>query len=172
MKRAYAAKKYKYYFEEVEFSKLEIGAEILQREIETTGCVQPLLEYFLSLILPETAEENFDPLNSVIDYINMNFRESPSLNDMSRLVYLSPVYFGHLFKKKYGISFNNYVNGKKVELAKQLLANGMNVTDTCFESGFNSLSNFLKVFKAETGENPKEYQKHQKKLIIPEQRGN
>ena len=49
--------------------------------------------------------------------------------------------------------------------AKNLLINGMKVTEACFESGFESLSNFLKVFKAQTGQSPKEYQKKKKETI-------
>lgn len=160
MFRAYSAKEYKRYFEEIEFKKLETCAMLLQAEIETTGCIEPLLTYLLSLILPKPSKEKGGALDAVISYIDMNFRENPSLFDVAKIACLSPVYFGHIFKKYYGIRYSAYLNRKKVMFAKQLLFSGMSVTDCCFESGFTSLSNFLKCFKSETGMSPKEYQKN------------
>jgi AraC-like DNA-binding protein len=168
LKRAQNSFGYKSFFKEEELKKLEECAGLISKEIESTGHVRPLLEYLLSLILPETAEGKEKPLNKVIDYVKMYFRESPTIADAAKVACLSPAYFGNLFKNTYGVSFNTYVNRKKVEFAKILLANDMNVTEACFESGFNSLSSFLKVFKKETGVAPKEYQINERRKNITE----
>ena len=166
LKRIYATKEYKYYFDKEELCKIEYCAKILQCEIETTGIIKPLLEYLLSLILVDNNEKaDEDPLHFALEYINMNFREQLTVEKVAKVVHLNPVYFGHLFKKSYGVSFNSYLNSRKVMFAKNLLINGMKVTEACFESGFESLSNFLKVFKAQTGQSPKEYQKKKKETI-------
>lgn len=165
LKRAQKSFGYKNFFKEEELAKLEECAQLISKEIESTGHVRPLLEYILSLILPEIPEGKEKPLNKVIDYVKMYFRESPTIADAAKVACLSPAYFGNLFKNTYGVSFNTYVNRKKVECAKILLANDMNVTEACFESGFNSLSSFLKVFKKETGVAPKEYQINERRKI-------
>lgn len=162
-KRIYSAKGYKNYFTEEELDKIENCAKILQCEIETTGIIKPLLEYLLSLILVENKSKNEEPIRFALQYININFRESLTVEKVAKVVFLNPVYFGHLFKKTYGVNFNRYLNSKRVMFAKDLLINGMTVTEACFESGFQSLSNFLKVFKLETGQSPKEYQKENDK---------
>jgi len=159
LNRAYSNENYKNFFEEEEFQKLELCATLIKKEIETGGCVKPLLEYVLSLILPKGVDDIEKPLSKVIDYVKIYFRDSPTVAEAAKVACLSPVYFGNVFKKTYGVSFNTYVSRKKVECAKILLANGMNVTEACFESGFNSLSSFLKVFRKETGFTPKENQK-------------
>ena len=139
--------------------KLEESAALLKKETETTGFVQPLLEYVLSLILPEGQPEQITPVKNALYFAQTRFRDDPTLAQAAELACLSPVYFGHLFKKTYGASFSEYINRQKTECAKTLLSGGLSVSQTCFESGFNSLSNFLKVFKAATGVSPKEYQK-------------
>ncbi|HCX77369.1 MAG TPA: AraC family transcriptional regulator, partial [Algoriphagus sp.] len=45
--------------------------------------------------------------------------------------------------------------------AKKTLRNGLNVTETCFAVGFESLGSFSSLFKTKTGKSPREYQKQQ-----------
>lgn len=158
-KRVYDVSQYHRIVDEETLQKLEESAALLMKETQTTGFVQPLLEYILSLILPEGASEQITPIKNALYFAQTRFRDNPTLAQAARLACLSPVYFGHLFKKTYGVSFCEYVNSQKAECAKILLSSGLSVSQTCFEAGFNSLSNFLRVFKAATGISPKEYQK-------------
>lgn len=158
-KRVYDVSQYHRIVDEETLRKLEESAALLERETRTTGFVQPLLEYILSLILPEVQSEQITPIKNALYFAQTRFRDNPTLAQAAELACLSPVYFGHLFKKMYGVSFYEYVNSQKTECAKILLSSGLSVSQACFESGFNSLSNFLKVFKEATGISPKEYQK-------------
>ncbi len=157
--RVYKTRKNHYQVDDTVLSKLEGCAILLEKEVKTTGRVKSLLEYLLSLVLPECEDEKTSALDNALLFAKTRFRENPTVKDASKIACLSPVYFGNVFKRKYGVSFNEYVNIQKVECAKVLLSNGMSVAETCFESGFNSLSNFLKVFKSHTGISPKEYKK-------------
>ncbi len=159
LKRVYDVSQYHRTVDDETLQKLEESAALLKKETETTGFVQPLLEYVLSLILPEGQPEQITPVKNALYFAQTRFRDDPTLAQAAELACLSPVYFGHLFKKTYGASFSEYINRQKTECAKTLLSGGLSVSQTCFESGFNSLSNFLKVFKAATGVSPKEYQK-------------
>lgn len=158
-KRVYDVSQYHRIVDEETLRKLEESAALLKRETETTGYVQPLLEYILSLILPEGQPEQITPIKNALYFAQTRFRDNPTLAQAAELACLSPVYFGYLFKKTYGVSFYQYINSQKTECAKVLLSSGLSVSQACFESGFNSLSNFLKVFKEATGISPKEYQK-------------
>ena len=76
LKRICAMTTYKNYFEEKEFLKLEACAELLKNEIETTGHVQPLLEYFLSLVLFENKQDKETPLSMCLFFVgnlNLNY---------------------------------------------------------------------------------------------------
>jgi AraC-like DNA-binding protein len=64
-----------------------------------------------------------------------------------------------LFKKYYGQTPKQYITDKRFEQAKALLKNGITITETCFEVGFESPSSFSTLFKARVGLTPTEFQK-------------
>ncbi len=143
---------------EEELSKLNIAAKLLEEENETSGFVQPLCDYIMTVILNTPEKDAYiSPIKKAILYIEAHFRESPTLSAVAEQACLSPVYFGNLFKQETGETYISYLNGKKVNCAKMLLKTGMSVTDVCFNSGFGSLSGFLHSFKQKTGMSPEAY---------------
>ena len=64
-------------------------------------------------------------------------------------------YFSSLFHKTTGKTYKEYLNDLKLEYAKKLvLSNHLSISEICFASGFNSLPNFLKNFKAHYSTSP------------------
>jgi len=71
---------------------------------------------------------------------------------------LSVAHFSNLFHQKTGITFTRYVQNRRVEQAKRLLAQtDRTVTDICYACGFNSLTHFNRVFRRGTGSSPTDY---------------
>ncbi|MHB8277065.1 MAG: helix-turn-helix domain-containing protein [Candidatus Humimicrobiaceae bacterium] len=68
-------------------------------------------------------------------------------------------YFEHIFRKETGFTFNKYLNNYRVIEAKKNLMKA-DICRVCYDSGFNSLSHFYKIFKRYTGKSPKSY-KHE-----------
>jgi AraC-like DNA-binding protein len=62
------------------------------------------------------------------------------------------------FKEETGYTIGNYVTEKRLLLAKNLVQNGCQVTEACFQSGFKNYSTFLKAFKKEYNTIPKNAQ--------------
>ena len=122
-----------------------------------------LMECFFMLLLRELPEEQIrkeyeDSISRSIAYLHQNFLESPSLQKTASLVGLNPDYFSYRFHQVTGNNYTVYLTRLKLSHAKKLLLTGsMTITDVCFSSGFNSISNFMKVFKAHTGMSPKQY---------------
>lgn len=99
-------------------------------------------------------------INKVFDYIFQNFRQDIALTDVSNIAYMSPAAFCRFFKLKTNRTLIDFVNEVRIGHAAKLLIEGKhNVTEACFNSGFNNLSNFNKHFKNIKGMSPREFLK-------------
>ena len=94
-------------------------------------------------------------------FIDTNFEKDLKLDFLSHVRFTSKYHLQRLFKRYYGITPKQYLVDKRIEKSKEFLLNGLNVTETCFEVGFESLGSFSKLFKAKTGKSPTEFQKEQ-----------
>ncbi|PCH76629.1 MAG: AraC family transcriptional regulator [Flavobacteriaceae bacterium] len=97
-------------------------------------------------------------LEPIYNYIINNFKENISLNDVAALACMNPSSFSRYFKRVQHKTLKQYINELRVGFAcKLLLENKYSMTDICFESGFNNLSNFNRQFKSITSFSPSEY---------------
>lgn len=92
-------------------------------------------------------------------YINNHFDKELNLDFLSKVRFTSKFHLIRIFKKYYGQTPKQYIIDKRIEQAKLLLKNGVNVTDACFEVGFDSPSSFSTLFKSRVGISPNEFQK-------------
>ena len=129
--------------------------------------IKNLLECVLILLLrqdissprPIKKHQN-SQLNKAIEYMHSHFRENPNLSTVASIAHYSPTHFSHVFHKKIGKSYNDYLNELKVSYAKQLLTTtNLKVIDVGYQSGFNSYNNFYSTFKQYTTLSPAEYKK-------------
>ena len=92
-------------------------------------------------------------------YINNNLDKALNLNLLSHTRFTSKFHLLRLFKKYYGQTPKQYLTDKRIEKSKQLLKDGMSVTNTCFDVGFESPSSFCTLFKYKVGLTPTAFQK-------------
>ena len=86
------------------------------------------------------------------------FAEELSLDEVSHAVNLSAFYFCKSFKKATGMTFTDYLARVRVEKVKNLLLNPhKRVSEAAYEVGFQSLSQFNRVFRRIAGEAPTVY---------------
>ncbi len=96
-------------------------------------------------------------VEGVIDYVNEHYGEHLSLDEMSEKLYVSKYHLSHEFRKQMGTGVYHYIQKKRVQIARQLLAQGEkpnNVFRTC---GFSDYAGFYRAFKAEYGAGPREF---------------
>jgi len=94
-------------------------------------------------------------------FITDHQAEEISLSDVSRAVNMSAFYFCKTFKKATGMTFTDYLARVRVEKVKNLLLNPhKRVSEAAFEAGFQSLSQFNRVFRRIAGESPSVYREH------------
>ena len=81
-----------------------------------------------------------------------------SLSQIARAVNMSAFYFCKIFKQATGLTFTDYLARVRVEKVKNLLLNPhRRVSETAYEAGFQSLSQFNRVFRRIAGEPPSAY---------------
>lgn len=97
-------------------------------------------------------------VKKVKQYINDHYTEQLKLEDMAGLVGMSPSSFSRFFKLRTGKSLSDYLLDIRLGFAARMLVDSTkNISEICFESGFNNLSNFNRIFKARRGVTPKEF---------------
>jgi AraC-like DNA-binding protein len=100
-----------------------------------------------------------DRIKNIYQFIDERFQHKISVNEVANLSNLSKAAFCRYFKKMTKLTFTEFLNHYRVNQAKILLMANKNVTETCFECGFESLSYFNRIFKKITSENPMAFKK-------------
>lgn len=91
-------------------------------------------------------------------YIAEHHAEEMSLTQVAAAVNMSAFYFCKSFRKATGLTFTDYVARVRVEKVKMILLNpNKRVSEAAYEAGFQSLSQFNRVFRRVAGEPPSTY---------------
>ncbi|MGB5558247.1 MAG: AraC family transcriptional regulator [Paracoccaceae bacterium] len=109
--------------------------------------------------LPDPSGFMSTGINEALAYINANLTEPFSETDLANIAQLSPSAFSRSFRRHTGLALVQYVNRLRVNLACQLLMGPvpMKITDVCFSSGFNNISNFNRQFQTQKGMTPSRF---------------
>ncbi len=103
-------------------------------------------------------------VQKVKQYINDHYTEQLRLDDLSRLVGMTSTAFSRFFKLRTGKTLSDYVLDIRLGFAARMLVDSTrNISEICFECGFNNLSNFNRIFKSRRGVTPKEFRAMYKK---------
>lgn len=99
---------------------------------------------------------------SIIKYIDENYNRDISLRDVAEHFCLSEGHIGRLLKNDLNTSFKQYLNERRIEVAKTLLLSKENISvgDVASLVGCNSAMTFIRMFKKHTGISPGEYKKN------------
>lgn len=105
-------------------------------------------------------------INKVYDFVRDNFQRQISLDEIADVVSMTEPAFCRYFKKLSGKTFTQFVNEYRLVHASKLLSERPdNITDICFECGFNNFSHFNKLFKAFTGKSPSRYRNEMTTIV-------
>ena len=105
-------------------------------------------------------KEDLRRLNKVLDYIDENYSQFITVEDIARVVSLTPNYFCRFFKKSMGKTFFEYLNSYRCAQAEILLhTTELSITEISNKAGFASISYFNKVYKKIKGCTPSKARK-------------
>lgn len=96
-------------------------------------------------------------LREVYLYVDLNYHKKIGLEEVASLCHMDKSAFCRYFKHATGNTFIGFLNQYRISQAKRLLLLGMNISETCFECGYESLSYFNRTFKKVTGVNPTQF---------------
>jgi AraC-like DNA-binding protein len=91
--------------------------------------------------------------------VEESFPSKIETDDAANAINLSMSAFCRYFRNATGLTFTDYVNKYRINQARKLLLMNKNVTEACFETGFENLSHFNRTFRKFTGQNPSEFRK-------------
>ncbi len=94
-------------------------------------------------------------MQRVADYIEGHLRDRLTIADLANLVELSRFHFIRAFKKATGVPPHQFIIQRRVERAKEMLADGRNsVTEVALGAGFNGLTQLTRAFRQIVGVTP------------------
>lgn len=97
--------------------------------------------------------------NSVSFLVN-HYKQNVVLKDIADYVGLSPYYLERIFKQETAETPRMYLEKIRVDKAAHLLkSTKLSNLEICYEAGFQSPSNFYKVFRSQHNCSPSEYRK-------------
>lgn len=99
-------------------------------------------------------------LTSVIAYIDANYSEHLTLEDLAKISGMSVSTFRRVFAEVMQTTPNKYLTTIRLNAARKLLTETEKlISEIAIETGFWDQSHFVKAFKAERGQTPSQYRK-------------
>lgn len=104
----------------------------------------------------------------VKDYIDKHFNEDVRLSELADIIGMSPSAFSRFFKLSTGKTLSEYIVGIRLGMAARKLVDSTDsISEICYVCGFNTISNFNRLFRKYKGCNPTEFRdKYRKKRIV------
>lgn len=137
----------------------------MQNIVKSIFSLEELIEYYQVFFANLTTVLNNNNVYAVDDviekariYIERNYQKNLTTELMSCYFYLNPDYFSHLFRKKTGQKFVDYVNSVRIEKSKEMLAStDRKMYQIAKSVGYDNVKYFFRVFKKREGMTPEQY---------------
>ncbi|MCT2561298.1 AraC family transcriptional regulator [Chryseobacterium herbae] len=140
------------------------GVDVLLSFVKLINTLQDLNEN-IELLCSDLYSSNFSEnegmrLSKIINFITDNYSNPISLEDVANTAFMTPQAFCRYFKKHTGHTFISFLNEVRINAACKNLITGENadcISEAAYKAGFNSITNFNRVFKSIIGQSPRMY---------------
>lgn len=106
----------------------------------------------------DTTASTDNRIERIHDYIVQHYKEKITLGDAADILNMSNVSVTRLIKQRTGKSFIDFLNEIRIGFAARLMVDSdMSISEICFSSGFNNISNFNRTFRKKQGLTPTEF---------------
>ena len=121
--------------------------------IVNAGVIEIL--YLIDSIKTYSKASSTNPqLKTVIEYINANYKNNITLDELEKKFYISKYHLCHIFPRTTGLTIHQYITKKRLAYAKELMRKGSSAADAAEQAGFNSYSAFYRSYVNEYGSSP------------------
>jgi len=135
-----------------------ISTELLESEADSDKLL--LLSQLLNLLSKNSPlYTHKEDAGELIKFVEANFGERITLDILAEKFHISKFTVSRYFSRYTGMSLPKYLNSIRIINAKKYLKEGSKVTDVAFRCGFESISNFDRVFTAQAGMSPMQFRK-------------
>lgn len=133
------------------------GSDLLRENLATQLLVQINRLAELHSSEPDPFVHSSRMVSDVVDYVNQHYREKLTLDDLAEHFYVSKYHLSHEFRKHMGTGIYKYIQKKRLQIARQLLARGEHPSAVSGLCGFGDYAGFYRAFTAEYGTSPSAY---------------
>lgn len=134
-------------------------SSIISRVLITVG--REYEESVIDVGISQLFKAQKENISRAIEYINNNYFEPLTINEVANKYYISASYFKRLFKYFTSKTFVEYVTELRITNAVELLVKtDHTITDIAMNVGFNNVNHFNRVFKSKMGVSPLQYRNH------------
>ena len=132
--------------------------EKLSSTAEASPLMMDMFRSYCRLVRKHSMKRYSPPIQKVIAAIDFDLTANLTLSSLAAMQNISPSYLSALFKQEVGKTLTEYVNGKRIERAMQLLeTTRLQIQTVAQNCGILDVHYFSKIFKRTTGMTPKEY---------------
>jgi AraC family transcriptional regulator len=112
----------------------------------------------IPMVKESTRREIYHRTLQAREYIDINYRRSINLKDISQAALMSDNYLLKYFRQVMGITPHQYIINKRLELARELLTEtDMMIKDVVLNVGFEDASSFIRLFKFKFKQTPMQF---------------
>ena len=101
-------------------------------------------------------------------YIDQNYCQISSVTQVAEHFFYSREYVSRLFRKYFDTTISDYIMKRRIAKSQMLILQGLPMIEIAYQSGFGSLSTFIRAFRSVTNITPSEYRKLHKKTMDKE----
>ena len=102
-----------------------------------------------------TADYTNGPVKAIIQYLNNTYTEDITLDMLAEKFYISKYYPCRAFHKATGLTVHDYIRLKRLNLARELKAEGKSISEAAMMAGFTDYSSFYRAYLKEYGVSPR-----------------
>ncbi|WP_113846008.1 GH39 family glycosyl hydrolase [Enterococcus durans] len=122
-----------------------------------------IFQYYLTnqeMVMSGSTDHEDELFFKVLNYIDQNFQQRISLNEIAEYFFVSSSYLSKFFKKMTGQNFLTYLTNKRLLLAEKKVKNTSDsMLQIALDTGFPNFNSFSKAFKNQYNETPSLYRK-------------